>query len=423
MVALYTGHSSPSEMMQPKLFWKWCLTSLLLTVVVVALFNLLMDPYLIFGTLRIPGINARKSAADSEFWLMKAYDVRRYAPKTILLGSSPTAVGIRAQSPVWKDTYRPVYNLATPWSGPYVNYRYLQHVMAMRHISLVVLGLEWDDFVAAYRNELFESYAIEQHLMVNRDGTPNSKELEGGIRAIGYASLSLQALQDSTAELIANLRGDSSDLIQGDFDWIGMHDSHGAGSYVSVVRNDVGIARMSRPLGSQPNSKVMAEVRAILDLCEAQGTSIIVFISPSYVDMLEMMDLVGYWKWYENWERSLVSLMSQYPTKRSGVSGAVFQLWDFSGYDSYSTESVVNDGQRLHWFGDFWHYRPELGDTIIEALMETGQNGFGVLLTTQNIEPHLAKFRELRQVYREHHPLETRRLRALHALVENSRTN
>src|SRR3569833_3444206 len=79
---------------------------------------------------------------------------------------------------------------------------------------------------------------------------------------------------------------------------------------------------MPPPLGDQPDSKAIAHVRAILDLCESQGTSVIVFIGTSYVDLLEGLDLSGYWTKNENWKRSLLSLISHYPTGGGGAAGA-----------------------------------------------------------------------------------------------------
>lgn len=406
-------------MTQRKFFRSWCLASLLVALGIV-LFNISMDPYLIFGIPRISGINSKKPAIDSEFWLMKAYDVRRYAPKTILLGPSPIAVGLRGQSPLWKSVYRPVYNLATPLSGPYVSYRYLQHAMAMGNISLVVLGLQFSYFVNKDADDMFESQNIEPHLLVNRDGSRNPKFLEERVRAMAYASLSFRALQDSGAELIGNFRGDSSDLVRGDYDWVAARETPGADSYAAVFWSDIRITWMNRRASDHLDPKAMEDVRAILDLCEWRGVSVIVFVNPIYVDVLENLDLAGYWPLYESWERNLVTLISQYPNRRSGAPGAFFQLWDFSGYDSYS---IGSDIERWRWFADFVHYRTEVGDAIIRTFMGEPQNGFGVLLTEKTIESHLAKVREQRELYRREHPVDAQRLRSLHALVVNSRSN
>jgi hypothetical protein len=92
-------------------------------------------------------------------------------------------------------------------------------------------------------------------------------------------------------------------------------------------------------------------------------------------------------------------------------------LWDFSDYDSYSTEIVSQDGPVLHWFSEPRHYTRALGDAIVRRILGAGDARFGALLTPENIEAHLADIRERRRLYHEQHPADVRRVANLYDLL------
>src|SRR4030088_1979445 len=96
----------------------WLLACMVLAALVVV-FDTAMNPYLLFGAPRIAGFNARKPAVDTRERLMKAYDVLRAGPNTLLLGSSRVDLGLDAQDPAWPVQDRPVYNLGIVNGGPY----------------------------------------------------------------------------------------------------------------------------------------------------------------------------------------------------------------------------------------------------------------------------------------------------------------
>jgi hypothetical protein len=139
----------------------------------VAVFDVIIDPYLLFNAPRIAGFNARKPAVMTQERLMKAYDVLRAAPNTLILGTSMVDRGLDAQHPAWPAPDRPFYNLALAGSGPYSSYRYLQHVMSQRHLALVVLGLDFEFFLTVpdYQPATPE---FESRLAVTRDGSANA---------------------------------------------------------------------------------------------------------------------------------------------------------------------------------------------------------------------------------------------------------
>jgi hypothetical protein len=87
-------------------------------------------------------------------------------------------------------------------------------------------------------------------------------------------------------------------------------------------------------------------------------------------------------------------------------------LWDFSGYNSVTTEPVATP---MQYYWDSSHFTERVGGWILTRVMggtETGQipADFGVSLTDENVEAHLAAVRADRDSYVRMHPQEAAEL-------------
>src|SRR5581483_8624173 len=170
-------------------------------VALVGIFNVIVDPY------RMLGWNSLKSAAEDDR-LLKAYDVVRAAPKTVLIGGSRVELGIDAGYSAWPTRLRPVYNLGMAGASEDLRFRYLQHVLAGRPIELLVMGLDFDGFLD-FSNEVVPiEPAVESRLTVNSDGSTNPEKQRAFLRDL-LRSLSLVELGDSVATVLANFTNDS----------------------------------------------------------------------------------------------------------------------------------------------------------------------------------------------------------------------
>jgi hypothetical protein len=395
----------------PKRFFaNWSITVIGLAILI-ALFDGLIDPYLVFGMPRAIGINARKPAADTQQYLMKAYDVTRAEPLTLLLGSSRIEVGIDTRNPAWPAQDRPIYNLGLSNGTAFVAYRYLQHVTAQRHVSLVLLGIEFSDFIPAATPKPPE---FEARLNVKRDGSENDSQRRQHLGDVLTATLSLDALVDSAETVLGNLTGDSSDIVAGDWNFrFFRHITDESGSYPMMAWSDSTFSFFYRR--GQVDLRPMEDLRAILELCQKNGIRVIAFINPSHADELELFDLSGRWPALEDWKRTLVSLFAPYEARRT----TPVELWDFCGYDTYSSEPVRKSLRPLQWFWNTSHYTRALGTVVLGQILGTNDAHVGMQINPANIEARLAQVREQRRRYRELHPDDLRRVRDIYNLVLN----
>jgi hypothetical protein len=408
------GSSDRMDRLSPRFFRAIALGGGVFVALLAAL-NVLVDPYLLFDSPRVRGVNAAKPAADARERMIKAYDAPRKRPRTLLLGSSRVDWGLDAQHPAWPEHDRPVYNLGLVGAGPYVLYEYIRHVSARQRLTLVVLGLDFEYFLATVEAAHPADPEFESRLAVGADGGPSLVQRRQYFRDLIQATLSLEAASDSVATLVGNWGVTSVDFAAGNRDISPTFKQFAQlGSLPVVAALDLISIRSYE--GKPRNPFAMKDVRAILDLCRMQSTQVVLFISPVHADKLEIMDLLGSWSEFEDWKRDLTALTAQYVRAGSQVT-----LWDFSGYDSYSTETVPLDHHVLHWFWDSSHYTRALGDVMVRRMLSTGEGGFGVVITPGNIESHLAAIRDARHRYRESHPVDRQRVLQLHATAVANR--
>ena len=389
-----------------------------------AAINWLIDPYLMFDMPRLRHFNERKPSVLTHEREMKAYLVKRAAPTTVLIGTSRVALGLDAKHPAWPERLRPVYNLGLPGGGPYTWLRYLQHALFDGGIKEVVIGLDFEYFLAPdgwYQDPAKEGTEFDHRLAVTRQGIPNQFWRRQRLIDVGQALLSLDGLRDSIITVRANLTADSADLDRSGnlSDAEFRRDVAQFGAFpLFENRNRQTLQRLAIELrlrysDGQREVSPMAILRLILELCRKHDIAVILFVQPVHASLLEAYDLLQHWHDFEAWKRDLVALAGDFQRRR----GLDLSLWDFSGYNRYSEETVPEPGDRktrLQWFWDPAHHTRSLGDVIIRSLFAANAENFGVRLTADSLEQHLDRTRRHQKLYQAAHPETRARLAQLY---------
>src|SRR5262245_45086229 len=354
----------------------------------IAVANALVDPYLLFGMPRLKGFNRTKTSVEGHERIMKAYEVLRAAPRSLILGTSRVAIGLDATHAAWPANARPVYNLGVAAGDPYVSYRYLQHVLSRRDdLAIIILGLDFEYFLSGMTRDTSAPMPFESHLNVDRDGRPNPGQRWQHLRDLAQGTLSLEAIGDSLSTVVATLRGGSLDVSpSGNLSEAGFRreTTEIGPAPLFAQRNLHNIRtyrgrRFSRNGAGDTGTAALADLKAIVDLCRSHGIRIELFIQPMHADLLETLDLLGLWSAYEMWKREMVTVSRR---ASFGDGRPVARLWDFSGFDQFSTENVPSERRAyLRWFWEPTHYSKALGDIILSRIFNGPDVGFGVVLT------------------------------------------
>ena len=375
--------------------------------------NVLTDPYLMFHTPRVTGFNAHKPAAGDREQMMKAYDVIRAAPNSALLGASRVDWGMDVHDPAWPVDAQPVYNLAIIGQGPFTALRYLQHLLGVHQVKMVLVGLDFEMFTDIAQDNASGRAEMGRRLTVMENGAENPAREREYWRDLLLSTFSFDSFSDSLGTIVANSSGGSWDLIDGDLTDSPLRKYFSLyGAYPFVELSDLSMIRRYR--GQSVSGAALESLGQILRLCGERGIPVVLFIDPVYADQLEVLDRAGDWAAFEGWKRELVALVEsadRFGSRRGNV------LWDFSGYDTYSTETMSREGGVLHWFWDPSHYTRALGSLMIERMFGGGPAGFGCILNSGNIEMHLADIRRQQQDYREHRLADVLRVQHLSEYV------
>lgn len=391
-------------------------------------FNIWIDPYLVFDAPRRPRLNAVKPAAEAHESIMKAYQSACVPARTIILGSSRTDVGMDPASPAWPSANRPVYNLSLAGAGTERNLRYLQHMLATSRVSAqpdtLVVGLDFEDFLFTPRATSPAATPkvsdLEQRLALRADGSPNPARPLQVWKDYATATLSLDALTDSVHTLLANRAAGKADVeVNGHFsegqfrEWVA-YDGSGA---LFEQKNASTIRSLSRPrrVLREPidgTIRGMAAVQRLIAFAQARQMRLLLSVQPAHAVRLELLAYMGYWPDYEDWKTALAQIVD-----RARAGGADIELWDFGGYDSYTSEPVPANGDRtarMRWYWDPVHYTSALGDLMTARMFGIkGAVEFGVRLSADRVADRLAQVRQEQQDYRRRNSAELQRARHL----------
>ena len=364
----------------------WLLTLLALGLAAAG-FVLAIDPYFVFGTRLIDGFNRYKPATLDRIDLAKSHMLPRVAPVTLLLGTSKMECGIDPTSRSFPAGGTPIFNGGVPGTNSAYAYRELKDALRVAPVRRVLLLLEIAEFLPPARAE---------------DDTPPGDFLPGWrdqAREKLLALLSLDALRDS-ASTLAEQHGrpsgiDENGLMSDEYFLYYIRQQGPAALFEQKLHTEVAavdtIAQRVRadPRGNPAN---LVWISRIIALSRQHGIALDIAIAPVHADLLRLIDRKGLWPRLALAKRALTE------TVRRDGDGKV-ALWDFSGFDRYSTEAVPPHGALtppMAWFWEPNHFRRALGEKML-ATIYRGGGEFGTRLTNGNMAAVVARDEDARQ--------------------------
>lgn len=412
------------------------LAGLLLSVV---LFNFIVDPYGIYNWVSISGINYPKPMIEKNEKLAKAMLVSKVKPEAIILGSSRAEFGIDPNYSNWEVS--PVFNLALAGVDTYLMNRYLQHAQALHPLKKVVIGLDFFTFnVRRPRAKDFQ----EENLAVGTSGKLNlsfrkkiflkslftlSTTTSSFKTIFGAFSYSGQLIDSMTGLRKFSYKGQVIDL-KDRTRTLAAQKKKAGGKYSpektgihprkKFIRNEnlyIKYVYFSGPeheyllSDSKTHSSSLGDLQKIVQFCRQKHIALYLFISPPHARQMEVIRSIGLWPLFEQWKRELVKIAEEGSVGQEGW----IPLWDFSGYNSVTSEDVPEAGVMTGYL-DSSHYQPGIGDIILDKVLHDKQDSainFGHKLTSTTIEDALALIRKEQKDYHETHPQDVQEVEGL----------
>lgn len=332
-----------------------------------ALVNWFVDPYALYWSPAIDGINAKKIKSSERGRQTKSYRIEQLQPDIVIVGNSRVEMGL-------DDRYAgfaglEVYNYASPGIGllHQLNRAYTQ-LQNNPNLTTLYLSLDFLDFLS-------------------RNPTDSAAELEvlqESFNSLQFL-LSLNTLVDSASTLIGQ------DTRQ---NHINRQGTHIAESYLEIVHHE-GLNvlfkqklsevanRLDSPLylfDDKGNNHYLKLLQELIDESARKHVELKLFINPYHASYLHVISEAGYFDLYLSWKQMLAAL---------DIPAGKMAILDFSGFNHYTDEKVnlQEPHKAMSWFWEPAHYRPSLGVVMLDALNEVGsEEGFSRALNQASIK-------------------------------------
>ncbi len=369
--------------------------------------------------------------------MTKAEIVCRMQPASVIMGTSRAEVGLDPRHPGWDKFPGRTYNLALAGSGLKELELTLRHaVYASPHLRQVVMGLDFLMFNANREAVVFGTEVLD--FDPNRLLTSRS---DSCLRSFIYDADTLLWTK-GVAYDIATVRHQLPDPQGHVLSWIALYDRDGfrgnnfnalmpvaasdgfrtlidtatgkqagqEGYYTSKIWRAGPDQRYCFTHSGQPDT--IAVFHNMVNFARESGIDIRFVINPIHARMLIALEEIGLWPQYEAWKRDLVAVLAEDAEENHSKP---FPLWDFSGFNSITTEPIPALGDKrsmMRWWWEPSHYQKAAGDLMLDRVLDyrpglaSVPSDFGILLSPSNIDTWLAETRERGRAYRRDQPKE-----------------
>ena len=283
---------------------------LLTGLILVGLFNFLVDPDSIFQSPRIEGFNAQKVGFTKYLRLTKARLVAVREPDAIILGTSRTGYGLAPDHPGFSDSN--AFNLGLADMTMFEALRYLRHANNIRPLKKAIFALDFRLFTDPQPNPTFSASRLAI------DGVDNRRYLQAWLADLVSALFSYDALTTSL-RMIRYQTWQKTNLLENGY-WLreqSEFDQHKAFRVYSsnTIKRIRALQQKRSRVSSTPDP--MGEYRAFVRYCYRHRIKLYLLISPSHAWHWETLRAMGVWPTFENFKRQL-TLINEVEAKRSG---------------------------------------------------------------------------------------------------------
>jgi len=367
--------------------------------VITILFCYTVDPFSAYGRIYLQnGAEVNSPGFSYQLRMGKAIAIKRIKPTALIMGSSRSAWGLSPEIANKHFTNKKVYNSAYPAVTMYEILRYFQHTVASAPLKHAYIGL---DFYGFHGGRPLASTFREKRLAVDINNQATlfgvsdfSTTLFSG-DAVYYAIKVATGLFNKGDLYLTNGFKQLDQPSGGKYAFVSSEKQYINGTYTAPAFT------FSTP--NKNSSTTFDYFRKVVQLAHEKNIDLHFFISPSHARQWEVIDQLDLWSKWEYWKHEMLHITEQ---EGSHYKQNPIPIHDFSGYSSYSTESVPRkDGETVQWYSDSSHYKHNLGNILMaEMLQGSGENSFGRILNPKNIKQHLDSINHDKKQYQLSHP-------------------
>ena len=382
-------------------FCRSWLIALLVLIPLMSGFNIAIDPFMVFGAPRIVGVNDVKPTTLERAELVKHHLLQRVEPQTLMLGTSKVQLGINPRSPLWPADSGLVFNGGVPGQSLAKTFDEFRDVVARAPLRRVLLLVEIPDFMwpsdgptpvghflPSERDDLYDRFMASMSLDAFR--------------------ASLSTLMDQNSPYAISM--DDDGMMR---DGLFREASDKEGASALFEQKFPTVANLLRGLQYQtalhPNAPIamIDGLKEMIRLAREKHIALDIGIAPVHADFLQILDADGLWPRYLAAKAAITQAVAE-------AGEDQVPLWDFLGFDRFSTEPVPAHGDMVHktqWFWEPNHFKVVIGEKMLETMYHGGTE-YGVRLTPQTLAARVQADTAARDQFYASAPLEHARVLA-----------
>ncbi len=368
--------------------------SIFLTVLVaIASFNWFIDPFAMYWSPQVDGINSVKPEAEKRSRISKAYRIEDVHPQILIVGNSRVEMGLDPNNAVFKG--QRVYNQGIPGATIRMQVDYaINAINTEPELTSILMSVDFLDFLLndndidllKVNDNAINSYDFR---LIQPDDNKIFAQFE---RLKEKASLifSLDALVASFKTITSQ-----ESLVN----HINTEGFNSANLYLSILKTEGIIPLFNKKLTSvtqrltnqslgiiaqntYPYSINFQNLGRLITTAHKKNIQVTFFINPYHFSYLHTLAENKQWDNFNVWKKTLVKYFQNNQDNK-------VTLWDFSLFNSVINEEVpiTNPNQQMKWFWEPAHYKKELGNIMLKQMdFQNNQSNIGIKLNQSNIE-------------------------------------
>lgn len=350
-------------------FARLWMVMLSLSLAVVALFNVVIDPWGLHGLVRIDGVNAVKIRPERAIGELKLARALRHRPDALVLGNSRADIGLDPTHGTLAALAQRPFNLAEPGAALTAQVHQVEALLAAGHRPrLLLVGLELFDLLNAepLRRPHWRS---RDDLWAQQRATRLQSVIT--LSALGDSLLTLRAQRDPHA---ATLRDDGFNPLR-DYDGMAAREGYAPLFRQRATENARRIGAHRWPSRLDTTADFIA-LRRLLELADQHDIRVECFTYPYHAHILGTLHRAGLMDEVAAWKQALADTVHA-----AAAQGASVRLWDFVAVTPETAEAVPSQGDRrsvTRWYWEGGHFKAALGHRMLERMLGTrSEEGFG----------------------------------------------
>lgn len=373
---------------------------------VIVIVNIVIDPFALFNIINFPSFNAEKPALLQNLRAYKMHELNKIKPQALILGSSRAQLGLSDKHPGFK--YQ-AYNVGLPLATIDEMWDYFSYAQTLAPIKQVVLAVDFFSFNANLKSlSPFQGKGEQK-------GSGAFATSDKIAALIGWSGLkgSIETVIFNQKYYVKNIALNADPPLPTELSKTKSLFEKNERFYLE--------RKIYKPYPQKDYSftdtkgkySSLQTYQKILKACQQNNIECHVVILPVHARQLTLISELGLWKMFEDWKKSLVAETAPFASAISVI--------DFTGFSDIHTERVPSrheTKQTMQWFIDSAHITPKLGAQILDKILlkDRANDAFGVQLTLDNIDAHLAYLAQQKLLYQNRQMAE---VNEIHTLVKS----